>query len=293
MKQPCHYLLKRGTQQDQEAVDNICQDFADDFVPDVFDDWINLDKGGLYILEASETGQAVACCALYFITPDLAWLAGMRVRRGHQKLGAGFYMTQELVNLAKKLGASQVSMMTHVHNTPAQKLSAKLGFQVQFCWKIFYTIDIHERVLGHSPVGGPGTVTCLSRGKLPQEMLLTSRMFFLPGFNFVQASLEGMLQDSPGDRMILQVDHHMMVLGESAEREDGQSMFLINRILQIKDLEQVQESFKRLFAYLSDAGYQGLGLAMEAEDWENVKAYLPPVLTDEMGGYYYYLSLGL
>ena len=115
---------------DRDAVVAFCARIWEghDYVPNVWDEWLN-DPQGIF-LTAQQDGVPVAVARAVFPTPDEAWLEGMRVDPDHRGAGIALAVSAALGEEAGKRGARVVRLMTMGNNYPIHRICARLGLDL-------------------------------------------------------------------------------------------------------------------------------------------------------------------
>jgi GNAT superfamily N-acetyltransferase len=124
-------LRVRPTQpSDRDAVFAFCAHIWEghDYVPSVWDEWLN-DSQGIF-LTALQDGVPVAVARAYFPAPDEAWLEGMRVDPEHRSAGIATALFEVQVEESRRRGARVARLMTVGDNFPVHRMCAKLGFDL-------------------------------------------------------------------------------------------------------------------------------------------------------------------
>jgi len=100
-----------------------------DYIPDVFDDWVDADGPDRKTLVVDVDGQAVALCQAVVLTDTEAWFQGMRVDPAHRGKGLGTMLTERLIDWAADAGASVGRNMVFSWNQAGLGQSLAAGFE--------------------------------------------------------------------------------------------------------------------------------------------------------------------
>jgi ribosomal protein S18 acetylase RimI-like enzyme len=115
--------------EDRDAVFAFCvRTWGDDgdYIPDVWDSWL-ADTGGALLVGAID-GRPIALSRINMVTPDEAWIEGVRVAPEARRQGVGRVMVSRSLVRAREMGASVARMFTGASNTASQQLFAAFGF---------------------------------------------------------------------------------------------------------------------------------------------------------------------
>jgi GNAT superfamily N-acetyltransferase len=125
-------IIRPRQPDDRPAVERICTHTweGEDYVPQVWDDWLADPQGLLMVgeLRAAE-GRVVALGKITFRTPDQVWLEGMRADPDFRRRGiAGQFLDYSLA-YARDHGARVVRLGTGDHNVAVHILVARAGME--------------------------------------------------------------------------------------------------------------------------------------------------------------------
>jgi len=122
------YKIRAALPDDKQVVFEFCQNTWEwgDYIPQVWDAWINDPKGRLLV--ATFNDRPVAVAHLTLPSPEEAWLQGFRVAPGYRNKGIATELTQYCQQLAVELGAKVIRYTTLSSNFSARHVAAKLGF---------------------------------------------------------------------------------------------------------------------------------------------------------------------
>ena len=120
--------IREARSEDRDGVFRFCQNTWEwgDYIPQVWDRWLAEPRGKLLV--AILGGQPVAVDHVVMVSPEEAWLEGLRVDPAHRRAGLATLMARRCLKEAKSLGARVARFATSSLNTPIHILSAHLGF---------------------------------------------------------------------------------------------------------------------------------------------------------------------
>lgn len=101
-----------------------------DYLPLVWDHWLS-DPTGKF-LAATIKRQPVAVARVALLSPNEAWLEGLRVDPVYRQQGIATVLTRRCLKEAKALGASVVRFVTRSTNDPVHRMAAATGFEKMF-----------------------------------------------------------------------------------------------------------------------------------------------------------------
>jgi GNAT superfamily N-acetyltransferase len=133
-----HVKIRKAARADKALVIEISKSLwgGNDYLPEVWDDWVADPKGRL--ITATVNGKAVGVAHGWFQTPYIAWLEGVRVHEQYRGLGIAGRLNSALVEWARKKGARVARLSTHVRNRASRDHLKKIGFPV---WQTFERLD--------------------------------------------------------------------------------------------------------------------------------------------------------
>lgn len=113
---------------DRPAVEAICAKVweGDDYVPQVWDDWLADPYGELVAAELG--GRAVGIAKLSRLADDEWWLEGLRVDPAYRRRGVAAQLQTYLVEKAHQIGRGALRFGTHSDNEPVHRIAARDGF---------------------------------------------------------------------------------------------------------------------------------------------------------------------
>lgn len=120
--------IREARPEDRDGVFRFCQNTWEwgDYIPQVWDRWLAEPRGKLLV--AILAGQPVALDHVVMVSPEEAWLEGLRVDPAHRRAGLATLMARRCLKEAKSLGAMVARFATSSLNTPIHTLAAHLGF---------------------------------------------------------------------------------------------------------------------------------------------------------------------
>jgi ribosomal protein S18 acetylase RimI-like enzyme len=98
-----------------------------DYVPLVWDDWLEHEQGRLLVATCDNRTVAVANVTL--LTPTEAWLQGLRVDPQYRRRGLAHQMLRHCLNAARQSGATVARLATSSRNRAMQKTTERAGMQ--------------------------------------------------------------------------------------------------------------------------------------------------------------------
>ncbi|QSG05554.1 GNAT family N-acetyltransferase [Halapricum desulfuricans] len=101
---------------------------VEDYVPRVFEEWVETDGPTQRTVVAAIDGRAVGVCQGVVLTDYEAWLQGMRVDPDHRGDGVALSMMEDLLAWARDRGASVARDMVFSWNDGGLGLSRAAGF---------------------------------------------------------------------------------------------------------------------------------------------------------------------
>lgn len=156
---------------DKSAVERICAQIweGDDYIPQVWDDWLADPHGELIVAELA--GKVVGVAKLSRLADDEWWMEGLRVAPAHRKQGIGGKLHTRLVEKAHQIGQGTLRFGTHSENEPVHHIAARDGF----CHLATY----HHYRADSLPVTDVPTLRQLTEADLPTAWELVSNS---PGY---------------------------------------------------------------------------------------------------------------
>ena len=133
MKIELHDLkIRKMRISDRERVVQIVKGIWDghDYMPLVYDTWVN-DPKGLFIAAVDKNDRLIGFEKLTMLTPQDAWIEGLRKDFSVEVKGVGRFLTQYLLReLAKDSKIKTVRFATYFNNDSSISLFSKLGFRI-------------------------------------------------------------------------------------------------------------------------------------------------------------------
>ncbi len=113
---------------DKSAVEVICTRSGenDDYILQVWDDWLDDPHGELIVAELM--GQVAGVAKLSRLADDEWWTEGLRVAPTYRGQGIGGKLHTHLVEKARQVGQGTLRFGTHSDNTPIHRIAARDGF---------------------------------------------------------------------------------------------------------------------------------------------------------------------
>jgi GNAT superfamily N-acetyltransferase len=114
---------------DRDAMERICAHTFEwgDYIPEVWDDWLDHDKGLVSVGEVA--GRVVALSRITFQTPCQTWLGGMRVDPEYRRQGiAGAFLGYDL-SCSRGRGARVARLATGDHNVAVHTIASRAGME--------------------------------------------------------------------------------------------------------------------------------------------------------------------
>ena len=112
---------------DRPAVEIICAQKDEDYITDVWDEWLADPPGKLIVAELN--GRTVGFAKLSRLADDEWWLEGLRVDSDHRGQGIAGKLQAHLVAHAHQIGQGALRFGTHSANNPIHRIAARDGFR--------------------------------------------------------------------------------------------------------------------------------------------------------------------
>ncbi len=150
------WTIRPALPQDRAAVEAICAQAwdGDDYIPDVWDEWIGDLHGELTVVE--RRGRVAALAKLTRIADDEWWMEGLRVDPAYRRLGLARLLQAYQLRLAERVGRGVVRLATASNNQTVHRLAARDGFS-RVARYLYYGAD---------PLPGVSTARVLAAGDL-------------------------------------------------------------------------------------------------------------------------------
>ncbi len=129
MAKPLDVYIRRARPSDKRAVREIARTIwgGDDYVPEVFDDWVKDRRGGLWLAIVGDRPVGVA--RLTLLGDREAWLHALRVHPRWRRRGVARVLIAFRLDRAKRLGARIARLDTADDNAPVHQLTRRFGFR--------------------------------------------------------------------------------------------------------------------------------------------------------------------
>lgn len=115
---------------DKADVEALCAQIweeTDDYIPQVWDDWLADSSGKLVVAELKD--RVIGLAKLTRLTPNQWWLEGLRVSPEHQHQGVGGQLHAHLVEAFNQTGQGTLRFGTHSENRPVHRIASRHGFR--------------------------------------------------------------------------------------------------------------------------------------------------------------------
>ena len=121
-------LCRPALARDHADVTEFCKGIldGDDYVPEVWDDWLNDPNGLLAVAESN--GQAIGCSKITLISKGQWWLEGFRVDPKYQGLKVGSRLHSYVTNWWIEKGDGTLRLMTDAGNFAVHHMCVKTGY---------------------------------------------------------------------------------------------------------------------------------------------------------------------
>ena len=171
MRDELELSIRRARPADKRAVNEICRHIwgGNDYLPDVFDEWVRDRRGGLWL--ACVGDRPIGVAKLTLRGDREAWLHALRVHPRFRRRGVGAALIAHRLARAETLGARIARLDTSDDNTAVRRLMRRFGFR---------------RVTRYSTWIAPAT-----RGEPPRRATLAE----LPALLGLRARSDGMLHE--------------------------------------------------------------------------------------------------
>lgn len=122
--------MRAARPEDRAAVAQLCSFIweGEDYIPEVFDDWI-VDPRGQFTVACKER-QLVALSKLTEVAQDEWWLEGLRVHPDYRGRGVARRLHEYAVALADRMAHGVIRFATSGSNRPVHALAARSGFHL-------------------------------------------------------------------------------------------------------------------------------------------------------------------
>ncbi|MEE8392485.1 MAG: AI-2E family transporter, partial [Anaerolineae bacterium] len=119
--------VRPARSKDQSAVEAICAQRDEDYIPNTWDEWLADPHGELVV--ARLKGRVVGFAKLSRLAQDEWWLQGLRMDEAHRQQGIAGLLQTHLVEKARQVGRGTLRFGTHSLNEPIHRLAARDGFR--------------------------------------------------------------------------------------------------------------------------------------------------------------------
>jgi GNAT superfamily N-acetyltransferase len=127
---------------------------AEDYLPEVFPDWVDSDGPTQHTAVVEVDGRAVAVCQAKLLAADEGWLQGIRVDPDHRGAGHGGALVEHLFDWLRGQGARLARNLVFDWNPAGMGQSRSVGFEVRAGCR-FLRLDAADRSVdfevGHDP----------------------------------------------------------------------------------------------------------------------------------------------
>jgi GNAT superfamily N-acetyltransferase len=139
---------------DHADVTEFCKDIwdGDDYVPEVWDDWLNDPNGLLAVAESN--GHAIGCSKITLISQGQWWLEGFRVDPKHQGLKVGSRIHNYVTDWWLEHGDGTLRLMTDAGSFAVHHVCIKTGYIKTHEVCAYKAIPVPEPTENFSPVTG-------------------------------------------------------------------------------------------------------------------------------------------
>jgi GNAT superfamily N-acetyltransferase len=122
------FRIRAAEPRDKRAVRALCaRIWSDDYVPDVFDEWVRDRRGRFWV--AVEDGQVTGIAKLTLTGDHEAWLHALRVDPRHRRKGVATALLAHRLERARRLGARVARLDTQEDNTAVHRMMRRSGFR--------------------------------------------------------------------------------------------------------------------------------------------------------------------
>jgi sugar phosphate isomerase/epimerase len=121
---------------------NTWGDNEDDYIKDVFDDWVADPRGEFTAVLLD--GKVVGIAKLTDMGGDEWWFEGLRIDPAYRRLGIASEFNRYHATLAKRLGGKVIRYMTGGGNVGSQAIGARAGFEHIITYAAYLADAAHE-----------------------------------------------------------------------------------------------------------------------------------------------------
>jgi ribosomal protein S18 acetylase RimI-like enzyme len=120
--------IRAALPSDERGVREVCRRiWPDDYVPEVFRDWVKDRRGRLWV--ALEDDRVVAVAKLTVMPSREAWLHALRVHPKYRRRGIATALLEHRLARARRLGARVARLDTAEDNVAVRRLMRRYGFR--------------------------------------------------------------------------------------------------------------------------------------------------------------------
>ncbi|MBN1658036.1 MAG: GNAT family N-acetyltransferase [Anaerolineae bacterium] len=122
-------IIRPARRDDLPQVERICANTWEwgDYIPEVWDEWLQGEEGSLAVAELG--GTIVALGRVVVLPEGQAWLEGMRVDPGYRRRGIAWQFALYKLDFARRHGARVARLGTGDDNTPVHAMMERVGMR--------------------------------------------------------------------------------------------------------------------------------------------------------------------
>lgn len=121
-------LIRPAQTTDKPAVEAIsAQMWDNDYIPDVWDDWLADPHGQFFVAELE--GRVAGFAKLSCLADDKWWMEGLRVDPAYWGQGIARQLQARQVEVARHIGRGTLRLGTHSENEPVHRIAVRDGFR--------------------------------------------------------------------------------------------------------------------------------------------------------------------
>ncbi|WP_165974062.1 GNAT family N-acetyltransferase [Marinitoga lauensis] len=131
-------IIRKAEKKDKKDLVEVSKyAWEDDYIPIVFDEWVNDKNSNFYVIE--ENGKVIGCGRMKELKKGVFWLEGLRVHGNYRNKGYGKKLSEFFLQLAKEKGYKKIMFSTYYQNIESRHIMENYGFRVykEFKW-IYY-----------------------------------------------------------------------------------------------------------------------------------------------------------
>ena len=120
-------LIRDGIESDLDQITDLCKNIwgGHDFLPSVWNNWIENDVGSFVVAELKN--QIIGVYHSYLLGSD-SWLETLRVNESYRRQGIAKYLLDDYLERSRYLEAHNVRLVTSTKNTASRNLFTSNGF---------------------------------------------------------------------------------------------------------------------------------------------------------------------